>query len=32
MKAGVAHPAIYTHPMVAAFPHVGFQYFDPIKN
>lgn len=21
MKAGVAHPAIYTHPMVAAFPH-----------
>jgi hypothetical protein len=22
MKAGVAHPAVYTHPMVATFPHV----------
>ncbi|PAV63848.1 hypothetical protein WR25_03256 [Diploscapter pachys] len=21
MKAGVAHPAVYTHPMVATFPH-----------
>lgn len=23
MKAGVAHPAVYTHPMVGTFPHVG---------
>lgn len=30
MKAGVAHPAIYTHPMVAAFPHVTFCYCFPI--
>lgn len=22
MKAGVAHPAVYTHPMVGTFPHV----------
>ncbi|VDP30107.1 unnamed protein product [Heligmosomoides polygyrus] len=24
MKSGVAHPAVYTHPMVATFPHVSF--------
>ncbi|KAF1756556.1 hypothetical protein GCK72_013009 [Caenorhabditis remanei] len=21
MKSGVAHPAVYTHPMIATFPH-----------
>lgn len=23
MKAGVAHPAVYTHPMIGTFPHVN---------
>jgi hypothetical protein len=25
MKAGVAHPAIYTHPMIGTFPHVRIE-------
>uniref|UniRef100_A0A914YYX3 Protein SSUH2 homolog n=1 Tax=Panagrolaimus superbus TaxID=310955 RepID=A0A914YYX3_9BILA len=32
MKAGVAHPAVYTHPMVGAFPHVRcFLFVNLIK-
>lgn len=27
MKAGVAHPAIFTHPLVGTFPHVSDNIF-----
>lgn len=26
MKAGVAHPAVYTHPMIGTFPHVSIAF------
>lgn len=27
MKAGVAHPSVYTHPLIGTFPHVSGCHF-----